>query len=100
MGDMLKNVIVECANSRIKKFILNSWKYNFKLEQWWVEVKSIERMVKRLKLEDNFLVFLDLECENDQWNEEDVYGNEINRSNASKILMKIENLWSMVQKWF
>ena len=32
-------------------------KYDFKLEQWRVEVKSIERRVKRLKSEDIFLCF-------------------------------------------
>ena len=39
---------------------------NFKLEQWQVEVESTGRKVKRLKLEAIFLVFLDLEIENDR----------------------------------
>ena len=45
----------------------------FQLEQWQVEVESTERKVKRLKSEAIFLVFLDLETENDRcawrWNE-------------------------------
>ena len=43
------------------KFILNSSKSHFKLEQWQVEVKSTGRKVKRLKSLVSFLVFLDLE---------------------------------------
>ena len=39
------------------KFILNSSKLIFKLEQWQVEVESTERKVKRLKSETIFLVF-------------------------------------------
>ena len=38
----------------------------FKLEQWQLKVKSIGRKVKRLKSKDIFLVFLDLESENDR----------------------------------
>ena len=48
------------------KFILNSSNLIFKLEQWQVEVESTGRKVKRLKLEANFLIFLDLETENDR----------------------------------
>ena len=47
------------------KFILNSSKLIFKLEQWQVEVESTERKVKRLKSEDYFWYFLDLESGND-----------------------------------
>ena len=39
------------------KFILNSSKLIFKLEQWQVKVESTERKVKRLKSETIFLVF-------------------------------------------
>ena len=39
------------------KFILNSSKLIFKLEQWQVEVESTERKVKRLKSETIFLAF-------------------------------------------
>ena len=48
------------------KFILNSSKLIFKLEQWQVEVESTGRKVKILKSEDIFLIFLDLESENDR----------------------------------
>ena len=41
-------------------------KSDFKLEQWQVKVESIGRKVKRLKLEDIFSVFLDLESRNDR----------------------------------
>ena len=47
------------------KFILNSSNLILKLEQWQVEVKSTGRKVKRLKSEDIFWPFLDLESEND-----------------------------------
>ena len=60
---------------------------NFKLEHLRVKVESIERRVKRLKSEDMYFAFLDLESENDRWKEEDVYRNKINRSNASKLLL-------------
>ena len=85
---------------RIKKFILNSSNLIFILEQWQVKVEFTQRRVKRLKLEDIFYVFLDLESKNDQWKEEDVYQNEINRSNASKLLSKIQTPSSIVEKWF
>ena len=39
------------------KFILNSSNLIFKLEQWQVEVKSIERKVKRLKSRNIFGIF-------------------------------------------
>ena len=39
------------------KFILNSLKLIFKLEQWQVEVESTGRMVKRLKSEAYFWYF-------------------------------------------
>ena len=73
-----------------QKYYTQLFKSDFKLEQWRVEVKSTERRVKRLKSEDIFLVFLDLESGNDRWKEENIYGNEINQSNASKLLSKIE----------
>ena len=38
---------------------------NFKLEQWQVEVEFTGKKVKRLKLENIFWSFLDLESEND-----------------------------------
>ena len=44
-----------------------------------------------IKIKRSFLEFLDLESGNDRWKEEDVYKNEINRSNASKPLLMIEN---------
>ena len=54
--------------------------------------------------EMNLLLFLDLESGNDWWKEEDVYMNQINRSNVSKLLLKIKNLWSIewrrcLRKW-
>ena len=64
---------------------------NFKLEQWQVEVESIERKVKRLKSEAIFLGILDLEIENGRWKEENVRGDEVNRTSASKLFSKIEN---------
>ena len=63
---MHKNAVVECANLLIKKYILNSSNLIFKLEQWRVEVKSTRRKFKRLKSEDIFLVFLDLESGNER----------------------------------
>ena len=54
------------------KFILNSSKLIFKLEQWQVEVESIERNVKRLKSKDYFWYFLDLESGNGRLKEENV----------------------------
>ena len=63
----------------------------FKLEQWQVGVKSTGRKVKRLKLEDIFLVFFYLESENDQQKEENVRGDEMNRTIASKLLLEIGN---------
>ena len=74
-----------------KKFILNSSKLIFKLEQWQVEVESTERKVKRLKSETIFFGILDLETENDRWKEENVRGDEVNRTSTSKLLSKIGN---------
>ena len=45
-----------------------------------------------MELEDNFLVCLDLESGNYRSKEEDVYGNEINGSNTSKLLSNIKNI--------
>ena len=73
------------------KFILNSSKLIFKLEQWQVEVESTERKVKRLKSETIFFCILDLETENDRWKEENVRRDEVNRTSASKLLSKIGN---------
>ena len=73
------------------KFILNSSKLIFKVEKWQVEVESTERKVKRMKLEAIFLVFLDLETENDRWKEENVCGDEMNRTSASKLFSDIGN---------
>ena len=68
------------------KFILNSSNLIFKWEQWQVEVESSGRKVKRLKSEAIFMVFLDLETENDRWKEENVCGDEMNQTIASKLL--------------
>ena len=73
------------------KFILNSSKLIFKLEQWQVEVESTERKVKRLKSETFFFGILDLETENDRWKEENVRGDEVNRTSASKLFSDIGN---------
>ena len=73
------------------KFILNSSNLIFKLEQWQVEVESTWRKVKRLKSEDIFLVFLELESKNDLWKEENVSGDEMNRTSASKLFSEIRN---------
>ena len=53
--DKLKNTFVGCVNSCTKKIILNPSNLIYKLEQWPIEVKDIERKVKRLKLEDIFV---------------------------------------------
>ena len=36
----------------------------------------------------------------ERWKEENVHGDEMNRTSASKLLAKIESSWSMVEKWF
>ena len=48
------------------KFILKSSNSDLNLERWRVKVESTGRKVKRLKSEDIFLVFLDLESGNDR----------------------------------
>ena len=53
--DIHKNTFVGCVNSHTKRIILNSSNLIFQLEQWLVKVEDIERKVKRLKLEDNFV---------------------------------------------
>ena len=66
-GELIR-VKIWSLNAQIyvsNKFILNSLKSNFKLEQWQVEVEFTGRKVKRFKSRDIFLVFLDLESEND-----------------------------------
>ena len=64
---MQKNAVVECVILRIKQNLYSTLKdLIFKLEQWQVEVESIGRKVKRLKLEDIFGVSLYLESENDR----------------------------------
>ena len=88
--DIHNNIVVECTNSHIKNY---TQLFNFDieiLEQWRVEVESTKRTVKRLKSRDIFLVFIDLESRNDR-SKEDVQGNGMNYSNASKLLLKIEN---------
>ena len=95
--------MVLCVKSRsqnvcIKKIILNSSNSDLNLEQWRVEIESTQRKGKRLKSGDIFLVFLYLESRNDQLKEEDAHENEMNRSNTSKLLSKIENLLSVVEK--
>ena len=96
VSEMHKNTVIECANLRIKK-ILNSSYLIFKLEQRRVEVESIARRVKVLKSEDIFFDVLDLESGDERLKEDNVYGDEMNRSNASKLLSKIENPWLMVK---
>ena len=64
-----------------------------KLKQLRIEVESTGRKIKRLKSEDSFfvVVILDLKSKSDQWMQEEVHGNQMNRSNASKLFSKIEN---------
>ena len=44
----------------------------------------------KIEIRRYLLVFLDLESGNDWWKEEDVHGSEMDQSNASKLLSKIE----------
>ena len=54
--DTRKNAVVECTNLCIKN-VLNSSNLIFKLEQWRLEVESLERKVISLKLGDIFGIF-------------------------------------------
>ena len=44
-------------------------------------------------------MFLDLEIRDERWKEEIMHRDEINQTGASKLLAKIENPWSVVEKW-
>ena len=81
------------------KFILNSSNLILKLEKWQVEVESTGKKVKRLKLRNIFGVFLYLESRDEQWKEENVRGDEKNRTSASKLFSDIGNPWLRVEKW-
>ena len=55
--DRRKDMVVECANLRSKKIILNSLNFILKLKHWRVEVKSRGKKVIRLKSSDFLGIF-------------------------------------------
>ena len=86
---MHKNTVVECANLHIKQFILDSSNMVFILEQWQVEVESIERRVKILKI--LFFGIFRFRSGNHEWKDENVRRDEMNQSGASILFSEIRN---------